>query len=133
MKVLNANAPMLLVDHVEAEIIKYGENYRLMRDTDYWQDMFDVCQAHHASFVMVREGLVLDPRVIRTHSNVYEDNRGWAGKCLPKDVNALAYKMRALKKPLVTTEHLIEKNAEVRKDYQNNNKLIPENPTWKQK
>jgi len=114
MKVLHASAPILLVSHKEAEIIKYCENYWIMQRVDYWNDVFDICQTFNASFNSVREGIVLDPRMNRTHSNVYPSNRGWAGKCLPKDMSALAYSMRKAGKPLSTLEHQIQKNKKVR-------------------
>ena len=96
-----------------------------MRLVDYWQGVFNRCEVFGASYQAVREGLTLDPRVLRTHSNVYRDNLGWSGKCLPKDLNALAYKMREIGKPDEILEHLIKKNAEVRKDYNNKNQLLP--------
>ena len=37
----------------------------------------------------MREGWLLDPRIGRSHSAVFTDNRGFGGKCLPKDVNAI--------------------------------------------
>ena len=125
MKVLHADAPIHLVTSKEAEIIKYCENEYLMRLVDYWQGVFNRCEVFGASYQAVREGLTLDPRVLRTHSNVYRDNLGWSGKCLPKDLNALAYKMREIGKPDEILEHLIKKNAEVRKDYNNKNQLLP--------
>lgn len=131
MTVLHANAPIHLVSHQEAEIIKYCENYYLKTLVDYWNDVFDVCDAFNASFQAVRNCLVEDPRVLRTHSNVYRENRGWSGKCLPKDMNALAYAMRQAGKPLDRLEHSIEKNVERRKNINNTEKLIPERPSWK--
>jgi UDPglucose 6-dehydrogenase len=132
MTVLNANAPIHLVSHEEAEVIKYLENLWIMQRVEFWNDAYDVCEATGASFQAVREGLVLDPRMSRTHSNVYPFNRGWSGKCLPKDMNALVYAMRKLDKPLITVEHQITKNALVtRKDYKNSVKLIPDEPLWK--
>lgn len=128
MRVLHASAPIHLVSHEEAEIIKYMENYWIMRRVDYWNDVYDVCDAFNVSFNAVREGIVLDPRMDRTHSNVYPDNRGWSGKCLPKDMNALGYKMHGLGKSMTTLEHLINKNAKYwRKNYKNQEKLIPTN------
>ena len=130
--VLNANAPIHLVSHEEAEIIKYCENLWIMQRVEFWNDVYEVCETIGASFNSVREGLVLDPRLNRTHSNVYPFNRGWSGKCLPKDMNALAFKMREMGNPLITVEHQITKNALVtRKDYKNSVKLIPDEPTWK--
>lgn len=132
MTVLNANAPIQLVSHEESEIIKYCENLWIMQRVEFWNDVYEVCETFGASFGKVREGLVLDPRMNRTHSNVYPFNRGWSGKCLPKDMNALAYSMRKMDKPLITVEHQITKNALVtRKDYKNSVKLIPDEPLWK--
>lgn len=126
MKVLHADAPILLVSHKEAEIIKYMENYWIARRVDYWNDVFDVCQAFNASFTNVREGVVLDPRMNRTHSNVYPDNRGWSGKCLPKDMNALSHSMLEKDAPLTTLDHLLLKNALYwRRDYKDKNQLLP--------
>lgn len=130
--VLNANAPIMLCKAVEAEIIKYCENWWIMERVSYWNSVFEVCETLGAAFDRVREGLVLDPRFSRTHSNVYPNNRGWSGKCLPKDMNALAYKMRKVGKPLTHLENLIKLNANHwRKGYTNKERLIPENPSWK--
>lgn len=132
MKVLHADAPILLVSHEEAEIIKYCENYWIMRRVDLWNDVFDICQTFKVSFNNVKEGLVLDPRLNRTHSNIYKDKRGWGGKCLSKDLPALAYKMQKMNKPLLILQQMIEHNADRRKNYNDNNLLMPSNPIWKQ-
>jgi UDPglucose 6-dehydrogenase len=132
-KVLHANSTFITLTAKEAEIVKYKENEFLMRLVDYWGDVKDTCSAFGASFDRVREALTTDPRVQKTHSFVYDNNRGWSGKCLPKDMNGLAYKMREAGKPLETLEYLIEKNAKMRKDYNNSVKLIPNNPTWRKK
>ena len=126
MKVLHASAPIHLVTSKEAEIIKYCENMWIMQRVSYWNDVFAICQTMHSSFTAVREGIVLDPRMSRTHSNVYSDNRGWAGKCLPKDMNALYYTMKKNGLELTTLKQQIEKNAKVREKYDNHNKLIPD-------
>jgi UDPglucose 6-dehydrogenase len=131
-KVLHANAPIQLVSARDAEIIKYCENYWITQRVDYWNDVFSICEALSGNFSRVREGLVLDPRFSRTHSNVYKDNRGWSGKCLPKDMNSLARTMRLAGHPLTTLEQQIEKNAtEFRGAYQNKERLVPEQPVWK--
>lgn len=130
--VLNANAPILTCKAIEAEIIKYCENYWIMERVSYWNDVYDVCKTLGGNFDRVREGLVLDPRFSRTHSNVYPENRGWSGKCLSKDLPALAYKMRASGFPLTSIEHEINKNTfHFRKGYKNKERLMPEKPSFK--
>src|SRR3972149_2770468 len=129
--VLHANAPIHLCTAMEAEIIKYSENLWIMQRVDYWNDVYDIANTFKSSFNRIREGLVLDPRLGRTHSFVYPNNRGWSGKCLPKDMNALAYRMRQMRKALPIVEHQIEKNANKwRKGYDNKEQLIPKNPIW---
>jgi UDPglucose 6-dehydrogenase len=124
--VLNAYSNILIVTAREAEAIKYLENYYMMRSVEYWNEVWEVSRSLGLSFTSVREGLLLDPRVSKTHSLVYPSNLGWSGKCLPKDMNALSYTMRESGHPLEILEHMIEHNAGVRKDYIDNNKLKPD-------
>jgi len=129
--VLNANAPILICSAIDAEIIKFSENYWIMRRVDYWNDIQEICSTLGGNFSRVREGLVLDPRFSRTHSNVYKNNRGWSGKCLSKDMPALAYTMNRARNPLTTLQHLILKNANKwRKGYDNKERLLPEDANW---
>ncbi len=130
-KVLHADAQILTCESREAEIIKYFENYWIMRRVGFWNEVFQAGMMLDANFETLRNGLTLDPRLNRTHSNVYRDNRGWAGKCLSKDMPALAFKMRELGSPLETLEFMIEQNAKIRKEYNDENQLMPNKPTWK--
>lgn len=129
--VLHASAPIYIVTAKEAEIIKYCENLWIMQRVDYWNDVYEICATMGSSFAKVREGLVLDPRFSRTHSFVYPNNRGWSGKCLPKDMNALAYVMRKEGNPLLTVETQILKNAvKWRSNVPTAERLIPKQPIW---
>jgi UDPglucose 6-dehydrogenase len=130
MTVLHASAPIHLCSSREAEIIKYCENMWIMRRVDYWNDVFEVCETLDSSFQAVREGIVLDPRMDRTHSFVYRNNPGWSGKCLPKDMNALAYKMRQVGHPMQRLEHSIKENVKRRSAISSTETLIPERPLW---
>lgn len=132
--VLHANAPIHICTATEAEIIKYTENMWIMQRVDYWNDVYQIAETFGASYNAIREGITLDPRMSKTHSFVYKNNRGWSGKCLPKDMNGLAYIMRKMKRPLRLLELTIEKNAHFwRKFYKNAEKLIPSSPTWLRK
>lgn len=122
--VLHANSKIILTTALEAEIIKYSENYWITRRVDYWNDIYDICGAFNVSFDRVREGLLADPRLGRTHSFVYPNNRGWGGKCLPKDMGALAYTMDEMQKPLTSLKQMISKNIHYwRKDYNEQEEL----------
>lgn len=74
---------------IEAEIIKYMENTYFAAKITFAQEMYDICQQMDASWYKVWQGWALDPRVDIMHTAVFPENRGFGGKCLPKDVNAL--------------------------------------------
>jgi UDPglucose 6-dehydrogenase len=74
---------------LEAEIIKYMENSWLATKVTFVNEFYEICRALDADWHTVREGWLLDPRVGRSHSAVFERERGYSGKCLPKDVQAI--------------------------------------------
>jgi len=51
--------------------------------------MYNICEAFGADWQAAREGWLLDPRVGRMHTAVFRQNRGFSGKCYPKDTKAL--------------------------------------------
>lgn len=74
---------------IEAEIIKYMENSYLAAKVTFVNEFFEICKAFDADWHTVREGWVLDPRVDKAHTLVFPKDRGFGGRCLPKDVNAI--------------------------------------------
>lgn len=72
-----------------AEVIKYTENMFIATKVTFVNEMYEVCKAMGVTWEDVREGWLLDTRVSRMFSAVFQDKRGWGGKCLPKDTNAL--------------------------------------------
>jgi UDP-glucose 6-dehydrogenase len=55
----------------------------------FCNEFFDVAGAYGIDYNELREVWLEDPRIGRSHTFVYEDKRGYGGKCLPKDVSAL--------------------------------------------
>ena len=78
----------------EAEVIKYMENLYFGIKITFAQQMYDACQALGVDWYRVREGWALDPRVDKMHTAVFPNNRGFGGKCLPKDLNAFVQSCR---------------------------------------
>jgi UDPglucose 6-dehydrogenase len=74
---------------IEAEVVKYMENAYLATKVTFVNEFYEICRAFGADWHTVREGWLLDPRIERAHTLVFRDNRGFGGRCLPKDVNAV--------------------------------------------
>lgn len=74
---------------LEAELIKYMENSWFATKVTFVNEVYEICKKMGADWVKVREGWTLDPRIEKSHSAVFPENRGFGGKCLPKDLLAL--------------------------------------------
>lgn len=74
---------------LEAEIIKYMENSFFATKVTFVNEFFDICKTFNADWHTVREGWLLDSRINKMHTSVFENNRGFGGKCYPKDLSAI--------------------------------------------
>lgn len=74
---------------VEAEIIKYMENSFLAMRVSFVNQFYDIAKTFGADWHKVREGWLLDERIGRAFTTVFVDERGYGGKCLPKDTAAI--------------------------------------------
>ena len=88
----------------EAEIVKYMENSYFAVKVTFVNEFYEFCERAGADWFTVREAWLADPRVERDHTAVMPRNRGYAGRCLPKDVDALlaAADVLDLPMPLLT-------------------------------
>ena len=80
-------------DSRTAEFIKYKENDYFAHKVVWANEMKQQAEALGVNFYDAWQGWSLDPRVDVMHTAVFPENRGFAGFCLPKDTNALAYKL----------------------------------------
>ena len=79
------------VDAKTAELAKYMENCFLATKVTFCNQFYDIAQAMGVNYNKLRETWLLDPRIGRSHTFVYPDNRGFGGSCLPKDLSATLY------------------------------------------
>ncbi|TMD58663.1 MAG: UDP-glucose/GDP-mannose dehydrogenase family protein [Chloroflexi bacterium] len=71
-----------------AEFTKYVENAYLAVKVTFCNEVYEIARAVGLAYEEVRELWLLDPRVGRSHTFVYPDDRGFGGRCLPKDLQA---------------------------------------------
>jgi UDPglucose 6-dehydrogenase len=85
----NAYVYFYFTDAITAEVCKYMENAFYAVKVTFVNEFYDVAKAHGVDFNVLREAWLADTRISRDHTFVYPDARGFSGKCLPKDCNAI--------------------------------------------
>lgn len=88
-EVYNASVRIYSMRAVEAEVVKYMENCSIGATVTLCNEFYNICLAFGADYNVVREGYLADPRMSRYFTFVYPEKRGFEGKCLPKDINAI--------------------------------------------
>ena len=90
----NAMVRMYFSDATTAEVCKYMENAFYAVKVTFVNEFYDIARVHGVDFNQLRELWLADTRISRDHTFVYPDNRGFSGKCLPKDCNAIVHSCR---------------------------------------
>ncbi|HWQ27555.1 MAG TPA: hypothetical protein VNN12_00870 [Dehalococcoidia bacterium] len=74
----------------EAELVKYMTNAFLALKVVFANQFYSLCERLGADYDLVREGAAADPRIGPSHLDVFDGGeRGYGGKCLPKDMKSL--------------------------------------------
>lgn len=108
--VMNANVDIHISTSEEAEMAKYMENAFFATKVIFCNEMFDLCQKLKIDYNMVRELWTADPRIGKYHTFIYEENRGYGGSCLPKDISSLENQGKEKGCDMTLIEAVIEKN-----------------------
>lgn len=89
MKVMSVDTVFSLTSNVEAELTKYMENSFFATKVTFCNEFYQIAKAFGVDYKSLRENWLLDPRINRNHTLVFDDELGFGGKCFPKDVNAI--------------------------------------------
>lgn len=87
--VAGPNKQYLLTDAKTAELVKLWSNSYFATKVMLCNQMADLCDKLGVSWTELRELWTADPRVDRMHTAVFRSERGYGGKCFPKDVQNL--------------------------------------------
>lgn len=82
-----------VVDAKTAELCKYMENAFLATKVAFVNQFYDLAQAFGVDYNQLREIWLADDRIGRSHTIVTEE-RGYRGRCLPKDMAAIIQEAR---------------------------------------
>lgn len=89
MRVMAVDAHYISCTSREAELVKYMENSYFATKVAFCNEFYDIAKVFDIDFKKVREMWLLDSRIDRNHTLVFEWERGFGGKCLPKDTSAI--------------------------------------------
>lgn len=74
----------------EAELAKLATNAFYATKLMFFEQLYDLCRKLEIEYDYVAEAMVANPSIGASHYTVGQDGyRGFAGKCLPKDITAL--------------------------------------------
>lgn len=90
----NSMVRMYFGDATTAEVCKYMENAFYAMKVTFVNEFYDIANAHGVDYNLLRELWLADTRISRDHTFVYAEQRGFSGKCLPKDCNAVVHSSR---------------------------------------
>jgi UDPglucose 6-dehydrogenase len=102
----------------EAEMAKYMENCFYAMKIAFCNQMYDIAVAKDLDWNTIREAWLLDPRLSPMHTAVFKDDRGFGGKCFPKDLNALIALADEMGVPATILEAVLEYNNQIRKGHE---------------
>lgn len=88
-KVSGWSASYHQTDLATAQLVKYAENAFLATKKIFCDELFEIAKAFGVDYNELKELWLLDGRVGRSMTLIFPDARGFSGKCLPKDVNAI--------------------------------------------
>ena len=106
-----------MTDSTTAELMKYMMNSWIATKVTFCNEFYDIAKTFGVSYNELRELWLLDGRIGESHTLVYPDRRGFDGKCIPKDTNAIyqaaktaGYDSVFLKNVLKANEENLKKN-----------------------
>lgn len=87
--ILGPSCRYFQTDSTTAELVKYMENSWGAMKVSFCNEFYEIAQRFEVDYDELRELFLADGRTERIHTAVFRDNRGFGGKCFPKDVNAI--------------------------------------------
>jgi UDPglucose 6-dehydrogenase len=89
VRVMGPEARFHITDSRTAELVKYMENSFIATKVTFCNEFYNIAEKIGVDYKELRELWLLDERMGRMFSAVFPDARGFSGKCIPKDINAI--------------------------------------------
>jgi UDPglucose 6-dehydrogenase len=112
--VFNSELSIHQPDAITAEMVKYMENAFLATKVAFCNEFYDLAARDGVDYNELRELWLLDPRIGRSHTWVHPDDRGFGGKCLPKDLQAIVAHAQRRGEPAILLDAVLRSNERLR-------------------
>lgn len=86
---MSVDTQFFQTDLITAGLAKYIENSFFAMKVTFVNEWYDIAKAYGVDWNELRELWLADPRINRNHTLVFSKDRGYGGKCFPKDVKAI--------------------------------------------
>jgi UDPglucose 6-dehydrogenase len=86
---MSVDTQFFQTDIVTASLAKYIENAFFATKVTFINEWYDIAKSYEVDWNELRELWLADPRVNRNHTLVFPKDRGYGGKCFPKDVKGI--------------------------------------------
>ncbi|HEX8923801.1 MAG TPA: nucleotide sugar dehydrogenase [Patescibacteria group bacterium] len=105
---------IFLTNPTAAEMVKYMANTYLASKVMFANEMAEMCEKLNIDYGKVKEMVVADKRIYDSHLDV-TDNKGFGGKCFPKDTVALLGRAKEIGADMTVLNTVWKKNLKIRK------------------
>src|SRR3990167_4091735 len=86
---MSVDTQFLQTDIVTASLAKYIENSFFAMKVTFVNEWYDITKAYGVDWNELRELWLADPRINKNHTLVFPKDRGYGGRCYPKDIKAI--------------------------------------------
>ena len=107
------DTPIFQTDPTTAEMVKYMANTFLATKVIFANEMYALCEKLGIKYEEAKQMVIADHRIYDSHLDVTTD-RGFGGKCFPKDTVALLGLGRKLKVDMELLQTVWDKNLKIR-------------------
>lgn len=88
-EVMHSNIRIIFTDNKTAELCKYMENSWLAAKVTFCNEFYRIANQIGVDYNVLREMWLMDPRINRSHTFVFENQPFYQSHCLDKDIPAI--------------------------------------------
>lgn len=88
-EVMHPNIKIVFTDPITAELTKYMENCWLAAKVTFCNEFYRIANKIGVDYNVLRELWLMDPRINRSHTFVFDDQPYYQSHCLDKDIPGL--------------------------------------------